>query len=314
MTAGATTVFTLTNFVALCVAIAATWAALSYARLAIRKEIEPALATWILMFTMMLLSLVMYLQYREISVAGNIGVIAGFFNVLIVLIGVIRAGYIHGTLRNDFRPFQVYCVIAGIGLVPVWLIALYSDIPYATEISYAVVQLIAIVAYIATIGKLKTAPKLTEPYFLWVVAFVTSVMSIYPAVMKEDVFGYIYLARAVPSTAYVVYLVWRIKRRMAGRPEITRDMVAKTIHWKKLIWIGVVINVGAMLPQLHDVIRSRQTEDISLATIGIYLFVQCWFAIDFYFNRNRALLVCMVLSAMVSATLIVTVLYFRSLI
>lgn len=178
-----------------------------YARKAWIGETSPVLATWILMLVMMSLSFAMYWGSPRSSWGGNIAVTAGVLNLTIILTGVVVAGIRHKTLRVEFSPLQCGCLVAGSVMVMVWFLT------KEPLVSYTLVQCIALVAYIGTVQRLRRAKGSTEPYFLWVAVLLSSVLAIYPAWVKNDLFSWIYLGRTIPSTAGVIILIAQAKRR-----------------------------------------------------------------------------------------------------
>ena len=92
---------------------------------------------------------------------------------------------------------------------------------------------------------------------------------------------------------------------------MTRDLIAKRIHWSFIIWLAGMVNVTAMLPQLVRIIRTRNIAGLSLAMFVLYFLVQVAFSIEGFFKNNRMLMVCMGLSAVVSGMIIVLVTYLR---
>ena len=92
---------------------------------------------------------------------------------------------------------------------------------------------------------------------------------------------------------------------------MTRDEVAKKIRWSFIIWLAGLVNVGAMLPQLAKIIQTKNTEGLALEMFVIYFLIQAALSFEGYFKRNIMLMVCLGLSALVSATIISLVLYLR---
>jgi MtN3 and saliva related transmembrane protein len=92
---------------------------------------------------------------------------------------------------------------------------------------------------------------------------------------------------------------------------MTRDLIARRVHWSFIIWLAGMVNVTAMLPQLVRIIRTRNTEGLSLAMFVLYFLVQIAFSIEGFFKKNRMLMVCMGLSAIVSGTIILLVTFLR---
>jgi hypothetical protein len=160
------------------------------------------------MATMMGLSFWMYWESPHKSWTANIGVTAGVMNAAIILLGVIAANIRYSTFTLVFDKVQAWCLTGGGGIVVFWFL---TDQPL---VSYVLVQCIALVAYFATVKRLWSAEHSTEPYFLWVVVLLANLCAIYPALVRDDLFSWIYLGRALPSVLFVIYLIARIKRRM----------------------------------------------------------------------------------------------------
>lgn len=181
--------------------------AADYVRRAWKGETKPVLATWILLTVMMSLSLWMYYHSDRMSWTANVGVTAGFVNVLMILIGIVATNLRNRTLHLAFDPVQRWCLLGGAGVLLFWFV---TEQPL---LSYGLVQLIALIAYVATVKRLWHAKASTEPLFLWTAVLTANLCAIYPAWTKHDPFSMIYLVRAVPATAGMIYLIARIKRR-----------------------------------------------------------------------------------------------------
>jgi len=85
---------------------------------------------------------------------------------------------------------------------------------------------------------------------------------------------------------------------------MTREAVATMIGWSWIIWTVGLINVGAMVPQLIKLIKTRKTEGLSMGMIVIYFGIQIAFMIEGYFSYNEMLRVCMGFSAVMSLVII----------
>jgi uncharacterized protein with PQ loop repeat len=92
---------------------------------------------------------------------------------------------------------------------------------------------------------------------------------------------------------------------------VTREEFALLIYWEWIIWTAGLVNVGAMLPQLHKLRKTRKTEDLSLQMFTIYFCIQVAFALEGYFKRNNILLWCLGLSAVVSLLIITHIIHYR---
>ncbi|MBU1202684.1 hypothetical protein KKH39_01435 [Patescibacteria group bacterium] len=180
---------------------------LDYVRRAWIGQTSPVPATWILIQVTLTLSFWMYWNSPEKSWTANIAVTAGLVNASIIFFGVMASHIRHRTLRVAFNKLQAWCLVGGGVIVIFWLI---SRRPLT---SYILVQCIALVAYIGTVKKLWTAKGSSEPLFLWAAVLSASVIAIYPAWVKHDIFSWVYIIRAVPSTSFVIYLISRAKAR-----------------------------------------------------------------------------------------------------
>jgi len=185
-----------------------TVSAVDYVRHAWIRETKPVLATWILATVMTGLSFWMYWESPRRSWTANIAVTSGLASILIILFGVIATNVRDGALHVAFDRVQRWCLAFGCLVVVFWW---FTDAPLA---AYVLVQIIGIIAYAATAQRLWSAERSTEPLFLWITVFLATLCAIYPAWVRHDPFSWIYLARAVPSTILIIWLIARIKRRM----------------------------------------------------------------------------------------------------
>ena len=92
---------------------------------------------------------------------------------------------------------------------------------------------------------------------------------------------------------------------------MTREDVAKKIRWDAIIWTAGLVNVGAMLPQLYQILRTHNVQALSLQMFVLYFLIQVAFSLQGYFRRDSMLKWCLGLSAVVSLTIICLILYFR---
>lgn len=93
---------------------------------------------------------------------------------------------------------------------------------------------------------------------------------------------------------------------------MTREMIARVIHWQTIIWFFGFANAAALLPQLFVLFQTRETSGLSIWMFVLFLFIQIAFSLEGFFKRNPVLLVCMSLSAFESLIIIGRVVYLRS--
>jgi uncharacterized protein with PQ loop repeat len=93
--------------------------------------------------------------------------------------------------------------------------------------------------------------------------------------------------------------------------KITREEFAQKIHWSFIIWLVGMVNAVAMIPQLLQIWSTKSTAGLALEMFITYCTIQIALTLEGFFNRNRMLMVCFGLSAIVSMVIIASVLYLR---
>ena len=90
-----------------------------------------------------------------------------------------------------------------------------------------------------------------------------------------------------------------------------REEFAAKIHWPSIIWLAGIANILAMLPQLYTILTTWTVKGLNLGMFVAYGLIQVAFSLQGFFRRDKMLMVCMLLSAMVSASVIGLILYIR---
>lgn len=88
-----------------------------------------------------------------------------------------------------------------------------------------------------------------------------------------------------------------------------REEFAKRIHWPVIIFIVSLLNAGSLLPQLYQIIITKNIDGLSLSTFIIVLVVQIGYALEFYFLRKKMLMVFLILAALINSTIITLILF-----
>lgn len=182
--------------------------AVDYVRRAWKGETNPVPATWVLMLVMMTLSCWMYWQSPNKSWTGNIAVPTGALNVVYILGAVVILNARRGSLTVAFDRVQRWCLAGGAGVVVFWFITKNA------LASYILVQCIGLIAYAATARRLWNAERVTEPIFFWCCVLSANLCALYPAWVRDDTYSWIYLARTIPTTSGMIFLISRVRRRM----------------------------------------------------------------------------------------------------
>jgi len=95
---------------------------------------------------------------------------------------------------------------------------------------------------------------------------------------------------------------------------MTREQVAKKIHWTKIIWTVSIVNPLMTLPQLLQIWQTHQTAGLSLVFLLILLFVQVGFSSHGFFAKDRFIMGSNALAAAMTILTILSALYFRSIV
>lgn len=95
---------------------------------------------------------------------------------------------------------------------------------------------------------------------------------------------------------------------------MTRELVAKNIHWTKIIWIVSIVNPLMTLPQLSQIWQTHQTAGLSLVFLLILFFVQAGFSSHGFFTKDRFIMGSNGLAAAMTLLTILSTLYFRNIV
>ena len=171
------------------------------------EVIEPKLATWILVEMALVLSMWMYMTDPHSSWHANIGLVSGLFGTGAMLLAIAGVHVHKHTLHLAFDKTQICCLCAGFLIVFFWFVT------NQRFLSYVLVQLVALTGYLATIAPLARATRNTEPMLPWILSLVASVLAVYPAIVMNESFAYIFLIRTIPSISFVIILMIQAERR-----------------------------------------------------------------------------------------------------
>ena len=93
---------------------------------------------------------------------------------------------------------------------------------------------------------------------------------------------------------------------------MTREEVAKKIHWKKIIWLVSIINPLMTLPQLVQILVTHETAGLSFGFLFILLFVQAGFSLHGFFTRDRFIMISNGIAAAMTILTVLAAFYFRN--
>lgn len=91
---------------------------------------------------------------------------------------------------------------------------------------------------------------------------------------------------------------------------MTREKVARQIHWYSLVWGAGLLNPLMILPQLYKIWTTREVASISLPFLFVLVFLQSTFSIHGFFTRDKMIMWSNGGAAFTTALVILSVFYF----
>ena len=92
---------------------------------------------------------------------------------------------------------------------------------------------------------------------------------------------------------------------------MTREEFARRFRWNSVMWVMGFVNVVALLPQPIAILRTHNVSGVSVLMLVLFFFIQVSVAIESYIKRSYGLMTSMIISAVLSATTISLVFYYR---
>jgi hypothetical protein len=192
---------------AVLVIVGCTW----YSLLALLGKTKPVFAGWVVLSSMSLLSYVTYWSTPQPSLASNASNAAH-------VIGGILAVFATATIdrRGSLRltPFQKLSLWITAVIFIFWLI-LVLGFERRGDIPFWMTQAVMLLGHSMTAQKLWRGKSNTEAVFTWWCLLAASIVAIYAA---TDVFAVIYATRGTLTSAILVWLIHRIRRKNHNVP------------------------------------------------------------------------------------------------
>ncbi len=92
---------------------------------------------------------------------------------------------------------------------------------------------------------------------------------------------------------------------------MTREQFSALIHWPAVAWVICVVGIFTMVPQLVQIIRTRQVRDVNLTMFIVAFITQSAYAAQGFFIRDVMLLLCMAVAALITFVIIVLIVVWR---
>ena len=185
--------------------------AVSYIRQLIKKEIQPALAMWVMFSVAVAMSLITYLK------EGNYGFTDNILNSVdvIYVITVSLAIAIFGEKSSKITRFDLGCLIVVSLIVVFWL---FTQNHLITNF---MIQTILVIAYFPVVKRLFETRVNTEPFLIWGGMLIAPVLSL---LSSKGFLATVYSVRAIICVGSLLLLMLWIeysakKRKVVKEPK-----------------------------------------------------------------------------------------------
>jgi len=176
-----------------------------YCYLILQEKVQPPPATFIILSLTFPLAFYMYAQKPNWSFTANIGLTTAIASTWIIGVVLLTKLSFQKRLHIELNPFQRITILASVVILSFWFIT--KD--HFT--AYLLLQISALIGYIPVYRKLWIARKNPDSLLFWLSIFFSNCVATYAAYEKDDLESWIYIIRAIPSTAIVVLLMVRIE-------------------------------------------------------------------------------------------------------
>jgi len=175
----------------------------------IKKEIQPALAMWVMFSIAVAMSLITYLK------EGNFGFTDNILNsvdvIYVVTISVAIA--IFGEKSSKITRFDWGCLIVVALIVVFWL---FTQNHLVTNF---MIQTILVIAYFPVVKRLFETRINTEPFLIWAGMLIAPFLSL---LSSKGMLATVYSVRAIICVGSLMLLMFRIKVSGKNRKKATK--------------------------------------------------------------------------------------------
>lgn len=168
--------------------------AVSYIRQLIKKEIQPALAMWVMFSVAVAMSLITYLK------EGNYGFTDNILNSVdvIYVVTVSVAIAIFGEKSSKITRFDLGCLIV-VGLIVVFWLFTQNHL-----VTNFMIQTILVIAYFPVVKRLFETRVNTEPFLIWIGMLIAPVLSL---LSSKGLLATVYSVRAIICVGTLLLLM-----------------------------------------------------------------------------------------------------------
>ncbi len=184
------------TFVIVAVSLINLFIALSYLWMLLKKRSQPSLAMRVFFTLAVSMSLVTYLKEGDFGFWDNVLNTVDLFLAISVTIFIL----IWGDKSTRFNRFDLWCLLAVLGIVIFWLISQNH------LVSNLGIQLILVIAYFPVVKRMITTKKNSEPFMVWIALTIAPLISL---LTSKGILATIYATRAFVCTLTLLLLmIW----------------------------------------------------------------------------------------------------------
>ena len=168
--------------------------AVSYIRQLIKKEIQPALAMWVMFSVAVAMSLVTYL--KEVSYGFTDNILNSVDVIYVITVSVAIA--IWGDHTSKITRFDLGCLVV-VGLIVVFWLFTQNHL-----VTNFMIQTILVIAYFPVVKRLIETRENTEPFLVWTGMMIAPVFSL---LSSKGLLATVYSVRAIICVGSLLLLM-----------------------------------------------------------------------------------------------------------
>ena len=160
----------------------------------VKKEIQPALAMWVMFSVAVSMSLITYLKEGNYGFTDNI---LNSVDVIYVMTVSLAIAFI-GDQRSKITRFDMGCLVI-VGLIVIFWIFTQNHL-----VTNFMIQTILVIAYFPVVKRLFENRVNTEPYLIWVGMLIAPVLSL---LSSKGMLATVYSVRAIVCVSTLLVLM-----------------------------------------------------------------------------------------------------------
>lgn len=186
--------------------------AVSYIRQLLRKEIQPALAMWVMFSVAVAMSLITYLKEGNYDFTDNILNSVDVIYVITVSVAIT----IWGEKSSKITRFDLVCLVV-VGLIVVFWLFTQNHL-----VTNFMIQSILVIAYFPVVKRLFETRKNTEPFLIWTGMMIAPVFSL---LSSKGLLATVYSVRAIICVGTLLLIMLWIELTDRKRKKLNQESV-----------------------------------------------------------------------------------------